>query len=313
MKKIIFTIILLLSISLLYADNIRIMSFNIGGHASKNHRIDNSKWVNGISTIMKNSKADIILLQEFPIENHNKQIIDIFIDKIGNAGWMYFCTDKYITIKKGSGFDQNSIIFYNLHKVLPTSKKDKVINFESEKRKYNFIKNNLQVVQFCLSSNQSKEFFIINVHLPDDNNHYYEDLSELSRLYVDLGRQNKIIIGGDFNTPRDFLKQDTYGTHFSDAIVDFEFFTGGDFRQSLKTTINKTDDTIKLCNDYDHFIIKGLKINRGTTHAFNINDPRPRNTYNGGVRIDQNLIYKSNKKYFKDISDHFPIIIDVDI
>ena len=310
--KWLFFIILFFSVSLIFAENIRILSFNVGGHASKNHRIHNAKWVDRVSSIIKNSTSDIIVLQEFPIENHNKLIIDTFLKELGYMHWHYFCTDKYITIKKGSGFDQNNIVFYNMQKILPTAKKDKVVNFESENKKYLFLKNNLQVIQFCLSSNQSKEFLICNVHLPDDNVHYYKDLTELSRLYVDLGKQNKIVIAGDFNTSKDILRLDINGTKFSDAIIDFEFFIGGDFRQSLLTTINKTDNTIKLCNDFDHFIVKGLKINRGARHAFNINDSRPRNTYNNGV-LTGNFTYRSNKDYFKDNSDHFPIIIDLEI
>lgn len=68
--------------SLIYAENIRLLSFTVGGYANKNHRIENSKWVTTVSTIMKNSKADIILLQKFPAKDSVE--IKTFLEKLGN-------------------------------------------------------------------------------------------------------------------------------------------------------------------------------------------------------------------------------------
>lgn len=306
-----FLLLFVLSFSI-YAEKVRLLSFNIQGTTSKRN---DEKWIEQISSVIKDSKADIVLLQEFPIKDGDREIIDKFLSQLGNKNWEFFCTDKYI--KAGKKFTLNNIVFFNHYSVLSAPYNDNsLVNFEAPKCSYSFENNNVQLIYFCLFSAQTKEFLVVNVHLPfpsdkKSTEKYNSDLEELSKLYSKFSYDYDIVIGGDFNTSRsDLLKKHT----FNDAIIDGQF---GKFTQyqGLLTTLSNGNDKnryhgIKLASDYDHFIVKGPKIAKEMKHSFYWGNNSGNDSYSE-IEIGSKS-YKTGKSFESGVSDHLPVLIELE-
>ena len=121
MKKLTALIYILLCSLSLFATTIKVMSFNVNGQS--NNIRSNEKYTNNICAIVKESGADIVLMQEFYIKQDEPEL---FRKRLGDT-WECFSTREYI--KKG--FEkQNNIVFYNNRKIVPTNNKDSgIINF----------------------------------------------------------------------------------------------------------------------------------------------------------------------------------------
>ena len=309
MKKIALLFCIFLCSFSLSAEIIKVMSFNVQGYSNHNHRASvNNVWLTQICSIIQKSQADIVLLQEFAVEDERD--INPFLEKLGN-NWQYFCSNKYI--EKGRVFsrDQNNIIFFNNRIIIPTSNKDDgIVNFSAQNLKYKFSKNNTQIVEFCISGRESEKFLVINVHLPTKKTNetiQAKDLELLDCLYKDLtNRKYKFIIGGDFNKTKKTLP---YDGRFQNAMIDSE----NKYFQGLPTWFPQKDldsTTLNPLVDLDHFIIYDIKIHKEIRHPFRDSSDY-RGPY-GNLPIGKKT-YTRSKEFIKDISDHFPIIIELEV
>ncbi len=341
-KRIFFSVFLFLSV-FAFADTIKVMSFNVGGLDHNHRAISNAKWLNNICFIIKQSGADIVLLQEFytelPKETETTADIKAFQNMLGN-NWQYFCSNKYIS-KNLSEFDkkkaefwgktswvrtQNNIIFFNNRKVLAINDSS-IINFASENLQYKFAKNHTQVVEFRLSGQESKNFVVVNVHTAHPRNlgNYRKDIETLEKLYKNLSRTYKILIGGDFNTSRKepmqndktggevllYKNKESKSPRFYNAVIDSEsplycYPQGG-----LFTCRFEDHSGIYPTLDTDHFITYGMRIKNETRHALQ-NARSNKDFPYGQIKIASNS-YTKISKFKKDVSDHLPIIIEIEL
>lgn len=330
MKKLTALVCIFLCSLSLFATTIKVMSFNVNGQ--ENNIRSNEIYANNLCTVVKESGADIVLMQEFRISQNEPEL---FRNKLG-ASWQFFSTKEYIKKDFKKFETQNNVIFYNTTKVSPTYNKDSgIVNFKTDS-KYKFVKNNTQVVEFCLSGEPSKTFVAVNIHLPlytknktnqsQALSNYKNDLNSLETLYSNLNKKGcRIIIGGDFNTKRTKSSGLDAGEillykypkskleRFPGAIVDSEnqlyCFTSGGL---LTSGFDRNQSRISPTLDIDHFIIRNLKVikdtylclgygrmeytNRNSPYTFKIN----------GSNLNQN-------DYRKRVSDHLPIMIELEL
>lgn len=334
MKKIAtLTCIFLGSLSL-YATTIKVMSFNVNG--VRNSIKNNEKYANNICAVVKESRADIVLMQEFYTKRDEPESM---CKRLGTS-WQYFSAKWYIApfSKEEHVCQQNNVIFYNNQKILPTSNKDSgIVNFRTDS-KYKFSKNHTQLVEFCLSGEPSKTFVVVNVHLPlytKDRDrktllNYLHDLKSLETLYSDLDKKGRrIIVGGDFNTKRAkssgldageilmYKYPNSKIERFPGAIVDSDNqLYCYPIRGLLTSGFDKNQSRISPTLDIDHFIVKNIKVVKdsglylGSVHLEN-------NNYNSPYifkNISKDSKYKGTMKYYKQhVSDHVPIIIELDL
>ena len=336
MKRLITTFCFILYSFSLFAATVKIMSFNVNGIKNNRNNHNEQKRFANICNIIKESNADIVLLQEFDVKKGDPtKEIEAFRNKLGYDSWQSFCTVDYIKVKKNKfGKDiysaQNNIILYNNRHVVPTSNKDfGIINFKTDS-KYMFVKNNTQVVEFCISGEPSKTFVVVNVHLPlyaentkSNGEHnrlnYLHDLKALENLYYDLKlRGCKLIIGGDFNTKRanssGFDAGEVLKNKFSGAIIDSDWdfycypygglFTCG-FDRGQKHIFPKLD--------IDHFIVNNLKIVKDTHLYLGLKRTESDNRHRPYVFKSNSMEFMLKEDYKKYVSDHLPIMIELEI
>lgn len=312
MKKFLAALCIFLCTCSLFGETIKVMSFNVEGNKG-NHRITNPIWLNNICSIIKYSQADLILLQEFnikekaPVSNRNSKETREFCNKLGATWRVIFALDE-------KNPDQSNVIFYNSTKIIETHK-------DYSNYVQSFTTTHNQIAEFCIVGNSNKSFVVVNVHLPlyvkTGNNDkdtkklekYLNDLKQLETLYSSL-KDQAIIIGGDFNTKRKTSSGKDAGEvlikRFPDAIVDSnnsEFFL---HTSGFEDGIIKIYPTL----DIDHFIIKNLKIIK-ETHLY----------LGGGKKNDEGTVsikikgttYVNRKEYEKNVSDHLPIMIELEL
>lgn len=332
MKKLFFSLIFSLLGFLLWAQEITFMSYNIA-HNNAYKKANYEKWINQICTLIKGNSADIVLLQEVPvamekgfvshdykgIEIHFKKpqehtILDDIKESLGEE-WEYLSTAEYllhtgVTVDgvdySGGDMAQNNAIFYNTEKALPLDMADELGFTRFPDCDYRFNKNNVQVLYFSSSDEDSNvNYFIVsNVHLQSKNSieKRNSDLQNLEDLLLnEFGGELfdvPIIVGGDFNTSRDEF--DLVG--FNGYIID-----GG---SSPKTTLSTTGDRFKYANDYDHFVYNVAmmkKIKTGTRRAVfgesGTNLEKEKSFVLNGVE------FKSSKDIRDKLSDHVPIVL----
>lgn len=330
MKKFLAALCIFLCTCSLFATTIKIMSFNVDGFddekRNKNHqvlvdgngqiKIRNEIWFNNVCTIIKNSGADIVLMQEFYIQQNEfaDKAVEYFCSRLGGS-WVYISTKDYINKGKNYSEDQNNIIFYNNTKVNKSS--NIIVNFSSPSE-YRFAKNNTQVVEFSVSGEATKKFLIINVHLPrpaekGKGGKHESDLESLENMFRDFKNKDyRFVIGGDFNESYQKLKN----RKFDGAFID------SDRMESLWTMVynapKKNEDIIKARipknggpNDLDHFIVFGFKANN-MHHVFRHDWESGRRDYSEGITIGAKR-YTKPDDYRKNVSDHLPIMIELEL
>lgn len=335
MKKLFFILIFLVSGFLLWAQEITIMSYNIA-HNNAYKKANYDEWIEQICTLINGNNADIVLLQEVPIamekgfvthlygdtEIHfkrpqNHTILDDIQKGLGE-NWAYASTANYllhtgVTIDgvdySGGDMAQNNAIFCNTEKALPLDMADELGFTRFPDCDYRFNKNNVQVLYFSSSDeNSNVNYFIVsNVHLQSKNSieKRNSDLQNLEDLLLnEFGGELfdlPIIVGGDFNTSRDEF--DLVG--FNGYIID-----GG---SSPKTTLSTTSDRFKYANDYDHFIYNSAmfkKVKTGTRRA--VFGDSGRNLEKEKSFELNGIEFKSSKDIRDKLSDHVPIVITVE-
>ena len=311
-KKLCIIVLYVLIIVNLFAEKIGVLSFNINGSFTGN-RSANPKWCSQISSIISENSPDIVLLQEFPIKKDDKRLLEKILSDLGVNNWSYFCTDKYFSGKQSN---QNSIVFYNLNTILPCPEGDELINFGDEKPLYTFVKNNYQVIHFCLSTDQTKDFILINIHTPFDSPDYVKysaDMDELKVMYDDLKTSYKrVILAGDFNTNREQLLSYYFPGEYIDGKWGRYFFIAGNQTRGLLTTLKRKSEPrgISLASDYDHFVISGIEVSKEMKHAFYQGNDYGSDSY-GRIKLG-NKFYTSNQEIMKEVSDHLPVFIELD-
>ena len=299
------------------AADITLMSYNIA-HLKRQAAEGDDDWAEAIAAQIKASGADIVFLQEVPIELDKganplfktaraNNVLDDFAKKLG-GGWLYFSTANY-AIRKNMAVDgenyvycdmnQNNAILYNSRKVLGKDLAD-TLGFTSFSGKYLFDKNNVQVVEFRVSGHESEKFVAINIHAPFNNiDHRKRDMATLEKLYASYKNRIGVIIAGDFNTPRSELTSRNFDT----VDGNDSFFVDKNF--GLKTTISSKGSGVVFANDYDHFICsRKIAIAQSMRRAFIRGKEAKVESYSAGGRS-----FSSGEEIKKSLSDHLPIVI----
>lgn len=293
------------------AGEFSIMSFNIQGN-NVQHDVINEDWVDQIVQVIKMSKADIVLLQEVRLlrESPANNLLESLVSKLNKKGdnWNFCSSVRYAKCK----MDLHNAILYNAKNV--TLKKDLAysppFNFvqyydttENDPRRYQFVYNNVQVIEFAHKDKSSQSFYVVNVHLPSPKNtKLVKERHILELLYADYKSKKPLIIAGDFNIRRSELKR---GSNFSDAIIDGNEGRYSDF-WGQKTTLSTSTKEFTLSNDYDHFIVNKnslFYISEQMRHVFTKNKVEKYDTLSIGKEK------YSNSFDYMDLSDHMPIMI----
>lgn len=313
LKKLVLILISLLFSFSIYASELTVMSFNIQGHGpgSKEHRIGKDKWEDQIIAVIEQSQAQLVLLQEFPTKDNkvSKTAIEKFLKKL-NGVWKYETSASYSI----SNMDLNNAVLYNtkyltlvsdLAKQAPFNMLEYKLNKKEDTRRYKFIKNNEQILEFKYIDKPSKTFYVINIHLPapDENEKKNYEIGEIAKVYATYKRKVPILIAGDFNISRKELLR---GSNFSDAIID-----GNEGKYidvwGQKTTVNKSKKELRLKSDYDHFIISNnsvFSISEQMHHVFS----KDKKEYYDQLKVGTQT-YTNSYDYNKGLSDHIPIMI----
>ncbi len=277
-----------------FAERIKILTFNILGR-QYGHTETNEEWIGSISSIIKDSEASIVLLQEVGKE----AVLERLLEKLGERNWEYCYSPKTASCP----INLTNAVLYDHNKVL-TSRGDVFhSDFSSQ---YPFEKGNTQVIAFSPVNERRLSFLLVNVHL-SFNNKREEDFKSLETLYAQQKwLYDTVIIGGDFNKPWRELK----ASNLADAVID-----GPNWKfdnSPLWTTLGKNGKKAKgisLANDYDHFVIKeGLvRLVEGSKHPF---AGRSNKTFKSIAAGE--ATYTDNNSYHKGVSDHLPVVITVE-
>lgn len=313
LKKLVLILISLLFSFSIYASELTVMSFNIQGHGpgSKEHRIGKDKWEDQIISVIEESQAQLVLLQEFPTKNDKKSkaAIEKFLKKLKGV-WKCETSVSYSL----SNMDLNNAVLYNtkyltlvndLAKQAPFNMLAYKQNKQEDTRKFKFIKNNEQILEFKHIDKPSKTFYIINIHLPapDENEKKNYEIGEIAKVYAIYKRKVPLIIAGDFNISR---KELINGSNLSDAIIDGNEGKYID-KWGQKTTVNQSKKEIQLKSDYDHFIISNnslFSISEQMHHVFSKDKKEGYEQLKIGKEI-----YTNSYDYHRGLSDHIPIMI----
>lgn len=322
MKKLLSITFLLLFSLCAFCAPIKIMSFNLCGSEKKSNYQNDSMWADEIIKIIKDSKADIVLMQEIsvPVDKRTEyfsvpkknNVLDYFTRKLSgfNGNWKYFSSAEYQLRKEKKINDQTyskatanqtNAILYN-SSMLNAVDKAKELGFTDFSGKYLFDKNNAQVIEFTEIKTKNK-LNVINVHLPYNNLKNHErDLKTLESLYEKLKFKSATVIGGDFNTWRVNLTNQNFDN--VDGTTSWYY----DKKAGIKTTVNENKKSFCFSNQFDHFIynnkIKVVQIMK------RVGIQSQSDTFSS-IKIGNHTYYNS-KEYSDRISDHFPIIIEID-
>ncbi len=318
MKKI-FVIALLFALAAasVFAD-ITLLSMNLA-HLKRQGADGYEDWKNLVCAVIKDTKADIVLLQEVPIELEKRfdtplfktakhgNILDDFAGVLG-ASWAYFSTAEYAIRKNMTvgaenyvfcDMNQNNAVLFNSRKVLG---KDlaKTLGFTEFSGEFLFDKNNVQAIEFRVSGSESERFVVLNTHLPFNNTaHRERDTKTLEQLFAHFKLREGVICGGDFNTSRAEL-----------AKRNFDFVDGtdgwfSDKNFGLKTTLSSKGENIVFANDYDHFLYsKKISVKTPLRRAFIQGKDTHISDWTAGGRT-----FYSSAEIKKSLSDHIPVVI----
>ncbi|MBQ2529183.1 MAG: endonuclease/exonuclease/phosphatase family protein [Treponema sp.] len=315
-----------------FADEITLLSFNIAHNSAykKEHR---DEWISQISEIIHDNSADIVLLQEVPIElkrgfikklygdvelhfktPEKRTILNELSEKIGQ-GWAFCSTAEYLLHDgvnidgvsiSGGDMSQNNAVFYDSNRFSVEDLADELGFTDFPNGDYLFNKNSVQVLRFT-EIDTGKSFIIVNVHLQSKNsiekrNADLENLSDM--LLNEFGGEltdEPIAVGGDFNTKR---------VEFDDVGFLMYFIDG---KSSPKTTLSTSAEKFKYANDFDHFVynqamksILTKDMSRAKLGDSGTNLEKVKTVVIFGKK------FKSSKELRERLSDHVPIIMSFD-
>lgn len=293
------------------------MSFNLGSNSSS-HRANDTEWIKRVAFIIEKSDADIVLLQEVPAisdSDTREEFLRRLKDNLITKRWSSISTVNALSNKahpeKKPSFTLNNAVLYNSDLLQAFFDGRYPINFSDPKcfTNYKTRFNNLQVITFAFRDSLGKKFYVINTHTyaadPES------DLRVIGNVIRDFcSNSQPFIIGGDINMNLMW----TYNTisNYANKIQMDGFYNiaGAGIKTSLSSS--NSNGKIILANDYDHFIyssnitallhpmrhaITGFEQDYYTTGQININGKN----------------YQNNTEFIKEISDHFPILIQIDI
>lgn len=293
------------------------MSFNIGSNSSK-HRANDTEWLKRLSDIIIMSNPDIVLLQEVPTRDESdtkEEFLRRLKDQLKSKKWRSISTVKALSNKehpeKTPSYTLNNAILYNSDILLafldgryPINFADKN-NFSSYKTRF----NNLQVIEFSFNDSLGDKFLVINTHTYASDPK--SDIKSICNVINDYSKNSKpYIIGGDINLSLSETYNAFYnGTKKNFRIDGFDSFTGVPLKTSLSSTNRKNE--IVFANDYDHFIYSS-NIDATYTIKHAITEGKSDYYSSNQIRIN-NETYKNNSEFINKVSDHFPVIITLDI
>lgn len=290
----------------------KIMSFNVfslrtwGGFESAEWL----EWKKVLKEIVEYNNVDIVMLQE--VYKYEPNFINDLKLFLGNDVAV-ISTEAYSNCNR----NLHNAVFYK------SGTFESVVDITLDFEKYQNRNNNFQIIKF---ENCSKSLILVNVHLASDGNakivegsEHAEDLRNLEQLLTYLENQNSdayIMAGGDFNFSDDLLSK-----HFSDNqvlnnwLLDDENTTG----KGTQTTLTQAG---QMGNAMDHFIYSPSLKNKICKLAFNENMNDPWNFALGVLHVQKHgetVIRIGNMKevsfidYYTYISDHFPIITEINL
>lgn len=299
--------ILFFSILLLpaFSETLNILSFNILG-AKYNHTKENPVWMSNLAEIIKNNKADIVLLQEVPQiyseEIEHNSFADELINLLGED-WGYRSSASY----SNCSYNLNNAILYRYRSVL--------ILREIDNSSYDFKYKNVQMVEFTLRNNYDKRFYVVNLHLPFDRakissptNEMKMEMESIKNLIYD--RRFPAVFGGDFNMSRREIIRETQFSNSVKYIIDGNSSIYNDEQGLLTTISTKETQGIKLSSGYDHFIVNNrFTIKKEMRRGFS---ELQSNNRNCSFITVGSRIYNNSESYKEYVSDHIPIIISLE-
>ena len=304
MKRFFITLCLLFFTFAAFAEKITMISFNMGGK---------SRTVPQVAQMILDSRADVAFLQEIWVKAPQNKALREMTTLLGESEWDFAVTSSYMlteittvgeeTYKSGNN-GQNNAIIYNRKKLSLTDLADE-IGFTRFSGEFLFDKNHVQLVRLSLQTAPEKQIVAINVHLPyTDKAHRARDLATLERLYARYKLRFGVIIAGDFNYQRKIL-----------TTRNFDFVDGterwfSDRNYGIATTIStKGEGYVLFANDYDHFVFSPKitvieEMHRALSAGREKHCPR--------IQFGQ-TVYTSSTEFRKEVSDHVPIVMAVEM
>lgn len=322
-------VFLIFSSVFVFAAEIRVLSFNIAHNSAykKEHR---DEWLSQIAEIVHENEADIVLLQEVPVELNKgfvkkyygdvelhfktpkeRTILNELSEKLGDS-WDFSSTAAYLLHDgvsidgvdfSGGDMSQNNAVFFDSNR-FSAEDMASVLGFtDFPDCDYRFNKNSVQVIRFTELESE-KTFVIANVHLQSKNaiekrNSDLENLSDM--LLNEFGGEisdEPIAVGGDFNTSRKEFE----------SVGFFLYFVDG--KTSPKTTLSTSAEKFKYANDFDHFVYNQamkIVITKETMRA------KLGNAVTNLEKVKSVTIFGkeffSSKDFRERLSDHVPIIM----
>ena len=307
MRKISAFVISFFLSALLFAEEIKVLSFNMGAR---------NKTAIQVADMIKESEADFVFLQEIWVSAPKDEALKKMCAHLGKSDWDFVSTSSYslknlVTIGeesyKAGGNGQNNAILYNKSKISLTNLAETIgfTHFGAVESDFLFDKNTVILVEFALKSEPQKKCIAINTHLPyTDKTHRKRDLATLERLYARYKLKSAVLIAGDFNYNRRHLTKSNFDfvdgceSHFYDPNFGI-----------LTTLSTKGESEVIFANDYDHFIFnKKIAVKEQMHRAFSDSLAKSVEQIQFGTEN-----FTSSIDYRKAISDHVPIMITIEI
>lgn len=269
------------------------------------------EWKKALKAIVEYNNVDIVMLQE--VYKFEPSYIKDIASFLGN---------EYKTITTESYSNCNC----NLHNAIFLGQNlagVSVSDISQNYQNYQNRNNNFQVIKFNISAN---DLILVNVHLASDGNarivdggDHANDLINLEQLLSNIEQQYPdayILAGGDFNYSYDLLSKHLAENNvLANWLLDDETATG----KGAQTTLTQAG---QMGNAMDHFIYNSNLKTRIKKQAYNENQNDPWNFTLGVLHVENgnstkirigNLKEVSFVDYHQTISDHFPIITELEI
>lgn len=297
---------------LVFAEEIKVLSFNMGSR---------NRTALQVADMIQESGADIVFLQEIWVSAPKDDALQKMRTRLGKSDWDFVSSSSYIlnqvttiggeTYKTG-GNGQNNAILYNKSKIALTNLAEMVgfTHFGKVESDFLFDKNNVILVEFSPKDKLAQKCVAIDIHLPyTDKPHRKRDLATLERLYARYKLKYAVIVAGDFNYNRKDLTKRNFD--FVDGTENW--FSDPNF--GICTTLStKGDDRVIFANDYDHFIFnKKIKVVEQMHRAFtDSTDSEAIRMVSEKIQFGSE-IFTNSVDFRKSVSDHVPIMMSVEI
>ena len=307
MKKISSVILLFFLSALLFAQNLKFLSFNMGSR---------NKTALEVADMIKESRADVVFLQEIWVSAPKDDALVKMCARLGKSDWDFVSSSGYMlqsvqkigkeTYKTG-GNGQNNAIIYNKAKISLKNLANELefTHFGKTEANFLFDKNNVIVVELSSKEKPEQKCIAIDIHLPyNDKEHRKRDLETLERLYAHYKFKYAVLIAGDFN----YNRRDLTKRNFDYVDGTEKWFYDPNF--GICTTLStKGEEQVVFSNDYDHFIFnKKIAVTEQMHRAFSDSvEMRLESIHFGKMNFFNSVDFR------KRISDHVPIMMSAEI